>query len=48
MSWTSLCDLSELTEGKGKYVEIGGFGLAVFLYQGKPYVMDNYCPVRLH
>ena len=31
MAWTSLCDLDELNEGAGKYVEIGGFQLAVFL-----------------
>jgi nitrite reductase/ring-hydroxylating ferredoxin subunit len=44
MPWTSLCDLDELEEGKGKYVEIGGFQLAVFLYQGDVYVTDNTCP----
>jgi nitrite reductase/ring-hydroxylating ferredoxin subunit len=44
MSWTSLCHLSELEEGKGKYVEIDGFQLAVFLDEGRPYVMDNTCP----
>lgn len=44
MGWTSLCDLDELTEGDGKYVEIGGFKLAVFLYEGKVYVTDNTCP----
>ena len=44
MSWTSLCELGELEEAKGKYVEIGGFQLAVFLNGGKVFVMDNYCP----
>jgi nitrite reductase/ring-hydroxylating ferredoxin subunit len=44
MPWTSLCALDELTEGKGKYVEIDGFKLAVFLDQGQPHVIDNYCP----
>jgi nitrite reductase/ring-hydroxylating ferredoxin subunit len=44
MSWTTLCDLSELTENQGKYVEIDGFQLAVFLSAGQVYVMDNYCP----
>lgn len=44
MPWTSLCDLSELEEGKGKYVEIGGFQLAVFLHQGSIFVTDNNCP----
>jgi NAD(P)H-dependent nitrite reductase small subunit len=44
MPWTSLCDLSELTEGHGKYVEIDGFQLAVFLSNGHPYALDNTCP----
>jgi nitrite reductase (NADH) small subunit len=44
MSWTSLCDLAELQEGVGKYVEIGGFQLAVFLNAGSVYVIDNECP----
>jgi nitrite reductase/ring-hydroxylating ferredoxin subunit len=44
MPWASLCDLNELQEGKGKYVEIGGFQLAVFLNQGTVHVIDNYCP----
>lgn len=44
MGWTSLCELSELEPGKGKYVEIDGFQLAVFLHEGNVYVMDNVCP----
>jgi nitrite reductase (NADH) small subunit/3-phenylpropionate/trans-cinnamate dioxygenase ferredoxin subunit len=44
MAWTSLCELNELTEGEGKYVEIGGFRLALFLHEGNVFVMDNYCP----
>ena len=44
MAWTTLCHLTELEEGRGKYVEIEGFQLAVFLHESKPYVMDNYCP----
>ena len=44
MGWTSLCDVSEIEAGRGKYVEIGGFHLAVFLHDGKPFVIDNYCP----
>ena len=44
MAWTSLCDLDELQEGQGKYVEIGGFQLAVFLNAGSVHVIDNYCP----
>jgi nitrite reductase (NADH) small subunit/3-phenylpropionate/trans-cinnamate dioxygenase ferredoxin subunit len=44
MAWASLCRLDELLEGKGKYVEIEGFQLAVFLHGGRPYVIDNRCP----
>ena len=44
MSWTSLCDLDELEENRGKYVEIGGFQLAVFLSGGEVYTLDNTCP----
>ena len=44
MSWVSLCELNELREGFGKYVEIEGFHLAVFLSSGQVYAMDNYCP----
>ena len=44
MAWTSLCELAELEEGKGKYVEIGGFQLAVFLDRGQVQVIDNTCP----
>jgi len=44
MSWTSLCELAELEEGKGKYVQIDGFQLAVFLDRGRVYVIDNTCP----
>jgi nitrite reductase (NADH) small subunit/3-phenylpropionate/trans-cinnamate dioxygenase ferredoxin subunit len=44
MAWTSLCELGELEEGKGRYVEIGGFQLAVFLDGGAVFVIDNTCP----
>lgn len=44
MAWVSLCQVDELVEGRGKYVEIDGFQLAVFLHQGQAYVLDNYCP----
>src|SRR3954462_10524765 len=44
MAWTSLCALDELSEGNGKYVEVDGYRLAVFLNEGRPHVMDNYCP----
>jgi nitrite reductase/ring-hydroxylating ferredoxin subunit len=44
MAWTSLCELDDLREGQGKYVEIGGFQLAVYLHRGAVHVMDNRCP----
>jgi 3-phenylpropionate/trans-cinnamate dioxygenase ferredoxin subunit len=36
--------MSELKEGEGKYVEIGGYRLAVFLHKGEPHVIDDECP----
>jgi nitrite reductase (NADH) small subunit len=44
MTWVSLCELDELKEGQGKFAEIDGFQLAVFLHEGRPYVIDNECP----
>ena len=44
MPYTTLCELSELEPGRGKYVEIDGFQLAVFLTGEQVHVMDNYCP----
>ena len=44
MQWVSLCDLDDLEEGRGKYVEIGGFHLAVFIDRGNVFVTDNTCP----
>jgi nitrite reductase/ring-hydroxylating ferredoxin subunit len=44
MAWVSLCTLDELTEGAGKYVEVDGFQLAVFLHQGQITVLDSTCP----
>ena len=44
MAWTTLCDLEELVEDRGLYVDVGGWQLAVFLHDGRPYVMENTCP----
>jgi nitrite reductase/ring-hydroxylating ferredoxin subunit len=44
MAWASLCDFEELIENEGKYVEIDGFHLAVFLSDGTISVIDNRCP----
>ncbi len=44
MPWTALCDLNELVEDRGLYVDIDGRELAVFLHDGRPHVLDNTCP----
>jgi nitrite reductase/ring-hydroxylating ferredoxin subunit len=44
MPWVSLCTLDELTDGKGKYVEVDGFHLAVFLTGQTVSAMDSTCP----
>jgi nitrite reductase/ring-hydroxylating ferredoxin subunit len=44
MAWTTLCDLADLREGEGRYVEIDGSHLAVFLHAGEVFVTDNTCP----
>lgn len=44
MPFVTLCEISELTPERGKYVEIDGFKLGVFLHGENVYVMDDYCP----
>ena len=44
MPWTPLCELADLHEGVGKYVEASGYCLAIFLHAGKVRVIDNACP----
>ena len=44
MSWTTLCNLSDLQPDKGKYVEVDGYRLAVFLNGSQVYVIDDVCP----
>ncbi len=44
MAWVSLCTLDELIDGKGKYVEVDGFHLAVFLSAGEVSAIDSTCP----
>jgi nitrite reductase/ring-hydroxylating ferredoxin subunit len=48
MAWTSLCDLDELSEGHAKRVEIDGFFLAVYLFNGEVFVLDSICPHAGH
>lgn len=44
MNWTTLCEIEELAEKEGRYVEIDGYRLAVFVNGGVPYAMDDRCP----
>jgi nitrite reductase/ring-hydroxylating ferredoxin subunit len=44
MPWTSLCTVDEITESIGKFVDIGGFELAVFVSGGEYFAIDNRCP----
>jgi NAD(P)H-dependent nitrite reductase small subunit len=44
MAWISLCNVNELSEAQGKYVEIDGYHLAVFRQGEKVFAMDNECP----
>ena len=44
MQWISICERAGLREGEGKYVEVEGFCLAVFLHEGTVRVLDNACP----
>lgn len=44
MPWTTLCDFDDLMDGCGKYVEIDGRPLAVFLTGDRVSVIDDRCP----
>ena len=44
MAWVTLCEMGELTEGRGKAVSVDGFRLAVFLDRGTAGVIDDACP----
>ena len=44
MAWTTLCEMTELTEGQAKAVDVDGYRLAVFLDKGQPFVLDDTCP----
>jgi glutamate synthase domain-containing protein 2/nitrite reductase/ring-hydroxylating ferredoxin subunit len=41
-----ICRVSELEEGRGREVIVNGRPLALFLYEGKVYALDNRCPHR--
>ena len=44
--WQAVCDIGELTEGKGHEVWLNGRPLALFLYRGEVFALDDRCPHR--
>lgn len=44
MAWITLCKLSELTDGEGKFVKLPDRNVAVFLKEGTVHVFDDRCP----
>lgn len=42
--WQGVCDLAELTEGQGHEVWVNGRPIALFLYQGEVFALDDRCP----
>jgi NAD(P)H-dependent nitrite reductase small subunit len=42
----ALADVSEIPEGQGRVMEVGGRQLALFQSGGKFFAMDNSCPHR--
>jgi nitrite reductase (NADH) small subunit len=44
MNWNKICKLSDLTEGCGAAVLIGGQQIAVFLVEGKLFALSNLDP----
>jgi glutamate synthase domain-containing protein 2/nitrite reductase/ring-hydroxylating ferredoxin subunit len=44
--WIEVCELSTLEEGEGAEVWVNGRPVALFLYQGMVYALDDRCPHR--
>jgi nitrite reductase/ring-hydroxylating ferredoxin subunit len=44
MAWISLCKVSDLVEGEGKFVKLPDRNVAVFLAEGVVHVFDDRCP----
>ncbi len=44
MPWVTLCELSDLTDGRGKPVDVDGYRLAVFLDGPTVATLDDRCP----
>lgn len=42
--WQGVCDVAELTEGRGFEAWMNGRPLALFLYQGEVFALDDRCP----
>ena len=45
-SWQAICDMKDMTEGKGKEVFVNGRPIALFLHQDNVYALDDRCPHR--
>lgn len=43
-TWQVVCDVSELTEGQGHEVWLNGRPIALFLYRGEVFALDDRCP----
>jgi nitrite reductase (NADH) small subunit/3-phenylpropionate/trans-cinnamate dioxygenase ferredoxin subunit len=44
MAWVTLCQLADLRENEGRFIEVAGRQLAVFRSGTQVHVMDNRCP----
>lgn len=42
--WQGVCDVTELTEGQGHEVWVNGRPIALFLYRGEVFALDDRCP----
>ncbi len=43
-TWQGVCDIKELTEGEGHEAWVNGRPIALFLYRGEVYALDDRCP----
>jgi glutamate synthase domain-containing protein 2/nitrite reductase/ring-hydroxylating ferredoxin subunit len=42
--WQAVCGVDELAEGRGREAWVNGRPIALFLYQGEVYALDDRCP----
>ena len=43
-AWQAVCDVEELTEGEGHEAWVNGRPIALFLYRGEVFALDDRCP----